>query len=181
MSLLVSMLSKFPIAFLPRSKHLLISWLQSPSVVTLEPKKIKSLTVFIVSPTICHEVVGPDAMIFECWVLSQVFHSLLSPSPRGSLVPLHFLTLVLYLLHIWACWYFSLQSWFQLVIHPAWPFTWCTPHKWRRKWQPSPVSLPGKSHGQRSLPGGLESMGLQRIGHDWATNTYLLTLTLHIS
>ena len=49
---------------LPRSKRLLISWLQSPSAVILEPKKIKSLTVSIVSPSICHEVMGPDAMIF---------------------------------------------------------------------------------------------------------------------
>ena len=57
------------IAFLPRSKHLLISWLQSPSAVILEPKKIKSVTVFIVSPSICHEVMGWDAMIFVSWML----------------------------------------------------------------------------------------------------------------
>ena len=60
MSLLCNMLSRFVIAFLSRSKHLLISWLQSPSAVTLEPKKIKSVTV---SPSIYHEVMGPDAMI----------------------------------------------------------------------------------------------------------------------
>ena len=65
MSLLFNMLSRVVIAFLPRSKHLLISWLQSPSVVILEPKKIKSVTVSIVSPFICHEVMGPDAMIFN--------------------------------------------------------------------------------------------------------------------
>ena len=59
MSLLFNTLSRFVIAFLPRSKHLLISWLKSPSAVILEPKKIKSLTVSIVSPSICHEVVGP--------------------------------------------------------------------------------------------------------------------------
>ena len=58
------------IAFLPRSKNLLISWLQSPSVVILEPKKIKSLTVSILSPFICHDVMGPDAMIFVFWMLS---------------------------------------------------------------------------------------------------------------
>ena len=58
------MLSRFVIAFLPRSKRLLISWLQSPSAVILEPKKIKSVTVFIVSPSMCHEVMGPDAIIF---------------------------------------------------------------------------------------------------------------------
>ena len=61
---LFNMLSRFVIAFLPRSKCLLISWLQSPSAVILEPKKRKSITVFIVSPSICHEVMGPDAMIF---------------------------------------------------------------------------------------------------------------------
>ena len=64
MSLLFNMLSRLVIAFLPRSKHLLISWLQSPFAVILEPRKIKSLTVSIVSPSICHEVMGPDVMIF---------------------------------------------------------------------------------------------------------------------
>ena len=67
-SLLFNMLFRLVIAFLPRSKCLLISWLQSPSAVILEPHKIKSVTVSIVSPSICHEVMGPDAMIlvFEC-------------------------------------------------------------------------------------------------------------------
>ena len=64
MSPLFNMLSRLVIAFLPRSKHLLISWLQSPSAVILEPKKIKSVTLSIVLPYICHEVMGPDAMIF---------------------------------------------------------------------------------------------------------------------
>ena len=64
MSLLFNMLSRLFIVFLPRSKHLLISWLQSPSAVILESQKIKSLTVSIVSPSICHEVMGPDAMIW---------------------------------------------------------------------------------------------------------------------
>ena len=63
MSLLFKVLSRFFIAFLPRSKHLLLSWLQSPSAGILEPKKIKSFTVLIVSPTICHEVMGQVAMI----------------------------------------------------------------------------------------------------------------------
>ena len=63
MFLLFNMLSRLVIVFLPRSKHLLISWLQSPSAVILEPKKVKSLTVSIVSPSICHEVRGPDALI----------------------------------------------------------------------------------------------------------------------
>ena len=63
MSLLFNMLSRFVIAFLPRSKRLLISWLQSPSAVILELKKIKSVNVSIASPSICYEVMGPDAMI----------------------------------------------------------------------------------------------------------------------
>ena len=63
MSLLFNMLSRFVIAFLPWSKHLLISWLQSPSAVILEPKKINSVTVSIVSPSIYHEVMGLSAMI----------------------------------------------------------------------------------------------------------------------
>ena len=62
-SLLFNMLSRLVITFLPRRKCLLISWLQSPSAVILEPKKIKSVTVFTVSPSICHEVIGPNAMI----------------------------------------------------------------------------------------------------------------------
>ena len=65
LSLLFNMLSRFVIAFLPRSKHLLISWLQSPSAVILKPKKIKSVTVSIVSPSICHEVMGPYVMILS--------------------------------------------------------------------------------------------------------------------
>ena len=63
MSLIFNMLSRFVIALLPRSKHLLISWLQSIATVIMEPRKIKSVTAFTVSPFICHEVMGPDAMI----------------------------------------------------------------------------------------------------------------------
>ena len=66
------------IAFLPRSKHLLISWLKLPSAVTLEPKKIKFVTVSIVSPSICHEVMGPDAMIFVFWMSFKSAFSLSS-------------------------------------------------------------------------------------------------------
>ena len=83
MSWLFNMLSRLVITFLPRSKCLLISWLQSPSAVILEPPKIKSATVSTVSPSICYKVIGPDAMIL-------LFHSPLSLSSRGSLV-LHFL------------------------------------------------------------------------------------------
>ena len=88
MSLLFNMLFRLVIAFLSRSKCLLISWLQSLSAVILEPPP-KSLTV---SQSICHEVIGLDAMIlvFECWDLIQLYHSPLSLSSRGSLVLLHF-------------------------------------------------------------------------------------------
>ena len=60
---LFNMLSRLVIAFLPRGKHILVSWLQSPSAVILEPKKIKPVTVSNVPPSTCHEVMGPDAMI----------------------------------------------------------------------------------------------------------------------
>ena len=93
MSLLFNMLSRFVIAFLPRSKHLLVTWLQSPSAVILEPKKIKYATAYTFPPSICHEEMGPDAMILVFWKLSfrQLFHAPLSLSSRGSLIPLHFL------------------------------------------------------------------------------------------
>ena len=112
MSLLFKMLSRFVIVFLPRSKCLLISWLQSLSAVILEPKKIKSSIVSTFPPSIYHEVIGRDAMILVLWswFLTQPFHSPLSPSSRGSLVssllsaikvvsPAH-LTLLIFLLSI---------------------------------------------------------------------------------
>ena len=88
MSLLFNMLSRLVITFL-----LLISWLQLPSAVILEAKKIKSATVSTVSPSICHEVMGqmPWSSFSECWVLNQLFHPPLSLSSRGSLVLLCFL------------------------------------------------------------------------------------------
>ena len=70
MSLLFNMLSRLAITFLPWSKHLLTSWMQSPSAVILEPRKIKSATVSTVSPSIYHEVMGQDAMIFIFWMLN---------------------------------------------------------------------------------------------------------------
>ena len=70
MSLLFNMLSRLVIAFLPRSKHLLISWPQSPSAVILEPKKIKSITVSTVFPSICREVMGLNSIILVFWMLS---------------------------------------------------------------------------------------------------------------
>ena len=87
MSLLFNMLSRLVITFLPRSKCRLIWWLQSPSAVILQPRRIKSATVSTVSPSICHEVMGPDAMIFVFWMLS--FKPKLSS--RSFLVPLYFL------------------------------------------------------------------------------------------
>ena len=96
MPLLFNMLSSFVIAFLPRSKRLLISWLQSLSAVILEHPKIKSVTISIVSPSICHEVMGPDAMILVFWMLSfkptfslssfTFIKSLCSPSSLSAMV-----------------------------------------------------------------------------------------------
>ena len=133
-SLLFKRLSRLVITFFPRRKHLLISWQQSPSAVILEPKKIKSVTVSIVFPSICHEVMGLDAMILVFWMLSFkpvffFFNSPLSSSSTGSLVPLCFLPLGWCHLHIWGYWYFSWQSWFQLVLHPAQRFSWWTLHR----------------------------------------------------
>ena len=78
MSLLFNMLSKLVIAFLSRSKHLLISWLQSPSAVILEPTKIKSVTVSTVSPSICHEAMGPEAIAYFNTILVALFVIILS-------------------------------------------------------------------------------------------------------
>ena len=124
-SLTFIMLYRFVLPFLPRSNHLLISWLQSPSPVTLETKQIKSATSTF-HTSIFHEVMGPDAMIlvFECWVLSQLFHSSLSPSSRGSLVPFHFLPLEWYHLHIWGCWYFYGNIGSTLWFIQPFNFTW---------------------------------------------------------
>ena len=130
MSLLFNMLSRLVITFLPRSKRLLISWLQSPSAVILEPPKIKSLTVSIVYPSIFHEIMGPDAMFLVFWMLSfkptfslfsfTFFKKLFSSSLSAiRVVSSAYLRLLI----------FPRQSWFQLVLHPAWHFTWCTLHK----------------------------------------------------
>ena len=107
MSLLFNTLPRFVITLRPRSERLLISCLQLPSAVILEPTKIKSLTVSIFSPSICHEVMGLDAMIFIFWMLS--IKPAFSPSSRSSLVPLCFLQLGWYHPHIWDC-YISLDN-----------------------------------------------------------------------
>ena len=125
-SLLCNMLSRLLIDFLPRSKHHLISWLQSPSAVILERKKIKYLTISIISPSIYHKVMGPDAIIFifECWVLSQLFQlsSFTFIKRLFSFTSCHKGDV------IWGYCYFPQQSWFQLVFYPAQHFTWCTLH-----------------------------------------------------
>ena len=106
MSLLFNMLSRLVTVFLPMSKCLLISWLQSPSAVILQPKKIKSDTVSFVSHLFDIKWWDwmPWSSFFECWVLSQLFHSPLSPSSRSSTVHLCFLPLGWCHLQIWSYW-----------------------------------------------------------------------------
>ena len=130
MSLLFNMLSGLIITFLPRSKCLLISWLQSPFAVILEPKKVKSDTVSTVSQSICHEVMGPDAMVFIFWMLSFkptfslssfiFIKRLFSSSSLSALrvVSSAYLRLLVFLP----------ASWFQLVLLPAQRFSWCILH-----------------------------------------------------
>jgi len=121
MSLLFNMLSRLVVAFLPGRKHLLISWLQSPSAVILELSKRKCHCFH------CFPVYLPwDAMIFVFWMLSfkpafslwsfTFIKQLFSSSSLSAIGWCH--------LHRWGYWYFSWQSWFQLVFHPAWHFTW---------------------------------------------------------
>ena len=124
MFLLFNMLSRFVIAFLPRSKHLLISRLQSPSAVILEPKKINSVTV---SPSIHHEVMGPDTMILVFWTLSfkpaflvssfMLIKRLYSSSSLSAIrvVSSAYLRLLIFLPAI-------LIAVIELVIHPPWHF-----------------------------------------------------------
>ena len=131
MSLLFNMLSRFVVAFLPRSKCLLISWLQSPSAEILEPKKMKSVTVSIVSPSICQEVMGPDAVILVFWILS--FKTVFSLS-FFTLIKRLFSSFSLSAIRVVSsaylryC-YFSQQSWFHLMFLPIQRFSWCTLHR----------------------------------------------------
>ena len=129
MSLLFNMLSRLVIAFLPRSKCLLISWLQSPSPMNLEPKKIKSVTVFTISASICYEVMEPDAMILVFWMLSfKPTFSLFSftlikrlfSSSSLSAIGIFYISKVVNI---------SPAILVQLVVHPAWHFIWCSLHK----------------------------------------------------
>ena len=129
MFLLFNMLSNLVIAFLPRSKCLLISWLQSPSALILEPPQIKSVTVSVVSPSICHEVMGPDAMILVFWMLSfKPVFSFSSFTFIKRLFSSSSLSAIRYQLHIWDYGYFSQQSSFWLALHLARHFRQCTLH-----------------------------------------------------
>ena len=113
MSLVFKILSRFVIAFLPRSKRLLVSWLQSPSTVILDPRKRKSVPV----STFPIYLQWSDAIILAFWILS--FKPDFSLFDLHQEAPLHFLTLEWYHLNFWGCWYFSRQSWFPLVIEPS--------------------------------------------------------------
>ena len=170
MSLIFNMLPRFVIAFLPRHKHLSISWLKSLSTVTLEPKKIKSVTIstFFFFASINYEVMKPDARILVFWTLSlkptfslssfTLIKRLFSFSSVSAIrvVSSAYLRLLIFQ-DFW-------QSWFQLVLPPAQHFAWYTlyirlQHRrpmfdpwvgkipWRRKQQPTPLILPGQSHG----------------------------------
>ena len=115
MSLLFNTLSRHVTVFLPRSKHLLIPWLQSPSAVILEPPK-KYLTIFIVSPSICHEVMGPYAMILVFWMLSFKPAFALS---SFSFIKWLFSSSLSTIKVVSSAYLRLLQSLFQLVLHPS--------------------------------------------------------------
>ena len=121
MSLLFNKLSRLVITFLPRSKHFLIFWLQSPSAVIWEPKTIKSVTISTVSSFVCLEVIGPGAMILVFWMLSFkptfslsffTFTKKLFSSSSLSAIRVVSFTYLRLLIFPW-------QYWFQLVLHPA--------------------------------------------------------------
>ena len=128
-SLLLNMLSRLVITFLPRSKCLLISWLQLPCAVILEPPKIKSATVSTVSPSIYYEVMGPDVMILVFWMLSFKETFSLSFTFIKRLVSSSSLSAMRVMSSAYlSYWYFSQQFWFQLVLLPTQRFSWCTLH-----------------------------------------------------
>ena len=130
MSLLFNMLTRLVRAFLPGSKHLLISWLQSPSTVILETPKMKTVTVSIVSPSICHEVMGTDAMVLVFWMLSfKPAFSLPSFTFIKRLFSSSSLSAIRVVLSAYLGLLISLLTfWFQLVLHPAQHFSWYTLH-----------------------------------------------------
>ena len=130
MSLLLNMLSRFVIASLPWNKHLLISWLQSPSAVVLEPKKIKSVTAITFSPSICHEVMWLDAMILGFWMLS--FKPAFSLS-SFTLINRLFSSSLLSSIRVVSSAYLRLLIFLPAILIPACAssspaFAWCTLH-----------------------------------------------------
>ena len=161
-SLIFNMLSRFGITFLPKSKGLLILWLQSPSAVILEAEKIKSITVSIFFPT------AMILVFFQCWVLSQLFHSPLSFSSRGS-------SSLLSIIRVVSSAYLGFPGGSDDK-ESACQCRRCKTHRfnplvgkisWRRKRQPTPVFLSGKFHGQGNLVG--YSPWSCRVGQDWVT------------
>ena len=130
MSLLFNILSRLVIAFLLRSKHFnFMAAVTVHSDFGAQENKIYHCLQFFPCYLPWNDRTGSHDISFLNINLSQLFHSPISPSSRSSLVPLHFLPLEWYHLHIWGYWYFSWQSWFQLVLHPAQHFTWCTLHR----------------------------------------------------
>ena len=125
MSLLLNMLSRLVITFLPRSKRLLISWLQSPSAVILEPPQNKVSYCFHCFPIYLTWSDGADAMIFVFWMLSFKPTFSLSSFP---VIKRLFSSSSLSAIRVVSSAYFSRQSWFQLVLLPAQRFSWCTLH-----------------------------------------------------
>ena len=138
MSLVFNMLSRCVIAFLPRRKHLLISWLQSPTTVILEPKKIKSFTVSIAPPSICHEVMGPDAIIFVF-----LLHINRDIKVLPNLAPLQTYLLVLSIVTFEQSpgppWAYTSLPWLQLQsLQAGPPSQGAAPHHWdecRQSWE----------------------------------------------
>ena len=173
MSLLFDMLSRYVIAFLPRSRHILISWLQFPSAVILEHKKIKSVTASTFSPSICHEVMELDAMILVFQML-EFQPTFLASS--FTLIKGLFSSCLLSAIRVVSSAYLRLLIFLPVVKNPPavqemWRprfDPWVGKVPWRRKCQPTPVFLPGKSHGQRSLV-DYSPWGCRRVRHDLAT------------
>ena len=131
MFLLFNMLSRLVITFIPRRKCLLISWLQSLSTVILEPNNIKSETVDIFSLPIYHEVMGPDAMILDFWMLRfKPDFSLSCFTFIKWLFSSYSLSAIMVVLSAYVrLLIFSQKSWIQLVLHPVWHFEYCTLHR----------------------------------------------------
>ena len=163
-------MSRFLIAFLWRSNRLLISWLQSPSAVILAPKQRNSVTTSTFSPSICHVVKGPDAMILVFLIFNlkkalslssfTLIKRFFSPSLLSAVRMLSsaFLRLLMFLPPIWIPSLGFPGGWLGKKIHlqyrrcRRYQFdSWVRKIPWRSAWQPTPVFLPGEYHGQRSL------------------------------